>query len=142
MAGDCFQGAASDARTATIVLCWWPSRTVQYTFLASIHLTAHGTGLSPASRYFLMGYLDMIRHKRSQGRLLPSVNNAPPAPAAIDIEIADHNGSTVAIEATPDRVQAAKKMPTPSLLADGRAADLAERAAQVGDRLSPEETRG
>lgn len=31
------------------------------------------------------------------------------------MEIANHNGSTVAIEATPDRLQAAKKMPTPSL---------------------------
>ncbi|KAF2818122.1 hypothetical protein CC86DRAFT_309878 [Ophiobolus disseminans] len=44
-----------------------------------------------------------------------SVNSAPPAPTPIDIEIANHNGSTVAIEATPERVQAAKKMPTPSL---------------------------
>lgn len=62
-----------------------------------------------------MRYFNMIQTHRNQGRLPPSVDSAPPAPAAIDIEIANHSGSTVAIEATPERVQAAKKMPTPSL---------------------------
>lgn len=62
-----------------------------------------------------MRYPNMIRDQPNRGCPQPSVNSAPPVPAAIDIEIANHNGSTVAIEATPDRLQAAKKMPTPSL---------------------------
>lgn len=57
----------------------------------------------------------MKQNQQSQGWPQPSVNSAPPAPAAVDIAIANHNGSTVAIEALPDRLQAAKKMPTPSL---------------------------
>jgi hypothetical protein len=62
-----------------------------------------------------MPYFNMFRTQQSRAQLRPSLNSAPPVPTAIDIEIANNNGSTVAIEAMPDRVQAAKKMPTPSL---------------------------
>ncbi|KAF3030335.1 hypothetical protein E8E12_000426 [Didymella heteroderae] len=86
------------------------------TFSASTDLAHLKPGLSLSSRFSPMQYLNMTRNQQSQGRPQPSVNSsAPPAPAAIDIEIANHNGSTVAIEATPDRLQAAKKTPTPSL---------------------------
>lgn len=84
-------------------------------FSASTDLTHLKPGLSLSSRYSPMRYLIMNRNQQSQGPRQQNVNSAPPAPASIDIEIASHNGSTVAIEATPDRLQAAKKMPTPSL---------------------------
>lgn len=86
------------------------------THLASTDLTPYRPGLSLSSRCSPMRYFDMIRDQQNRGCPQPSANSAPPTPAAIDIEIANHNGSTVAIEATPDRLQAAKKMPTPSLL--------------------------
>jgi hypothetical protein len=41
--------------------------------------------------------------------------DAPSAPTAIDVVIGSHQGSTVAMDATQERMQAAKKMPTPSL---------------------------
>jgi hypothetical protein len=42
-------------------------------------------------------------------------SNDPPAPTIVDIQIARKYGSTMAIEAGQDRVQAAKRMPTPDL---------------------------
>ena len=42
------------------------------------------------------------------------IDETPPAPTAIDAEIASHGGSTVAIDATQHRLQAAKERPTPS----------------------------
>src|SRR4051812_20491426 len=58
----------------------------------------------------------MFRRKRSKSSLLsPTARDAPPVPTAVDVEIANHQGSTVAIEATQERMQAAKKMPTPNL---------------------------
>ena len=57
----------------------------------------------------------MLRIKRRQARPLPVIADTPPAPAAIDAKIASLGGSTVAIDATQHRLQAAKKMPTPSL---------------------------
>lgn len=41
--------------------------------------------------------------------------DGPPPPNPIDIEIGRNNGSTVALEATPERVQASKRMPIPTL---------------------------
>ena len=41
--------------------------------------------------------------------------DGPPAPTAVDAEIARNQGSSVAIEATQEKMQAAKKLPTPSL---------------------------
>lgn len=41
--------------------------------------------------------------------------STPPPPTNIDIEIARRNGTTVAIEATKERMQASKTAPTPSL---------------------------
>jgi hypothetical protein len=57
----------------------------------------------------------MFRHKRPKPPPLPTHSDIPPAPTAVDVEIANHQGSTVAINATQERMQAAKKMPTPSL---------------------------
>jgi hypothetical protein len=75
-------------------------------------------GLQPDQSHRLkvsMRHFNMFRNQKSPAQLRPSLNSAPPVPTAIDIQIANNNGSTVAIEAMPDRVQAAKKMPTPSL---------------------------
>ena len=114
--GDSLQGAATGARTATPSHCQRSLCIVPHvTRSAGTGFASLGAGLSLSSRYYPIRYFNMIRNQRSQTRLQPNANSAPPAPAAIDIEIANHNGSTVAIEATPDRVQAAKKMPTPSL---------------------------
>jgi hypothetical protein len=57
----------------------------------------------------------MFRHKRPKPSPLPTLSDTPPAPTAVEVEIASHKGSTVAIDATKERMQAAKKMPTPSL---------------------------
>lgn len=57
----------------------------------------------------------MFKPKRPNIRLIQSVD-APPTPKPIDIQIAENNGSTVAIEATEKRMQDAKKMATPSLI--------------------------
>ena len=53
--------------------------------------------------------------KRIRARPRPVIADTPPAPTAIDAEIASHGGSTVAIDATQHRLQAAKERPTPSL---------------------------
>lgn len=39
----------------------------------------------------------------------------PMAPTVVDLEIEHHQGNTVALEATPERLQASKKAPMPSL---------------------------
>jgi hypothetical protein len=57
----------------------------------------------------------MFRHKRPKPPPLPTLSDIPPEPTAVDVEIANHQDSTVAIDATQERMQAAKKMPTPSL---------------------------
>ncbi|PSN58589.1 hypothetical protein BS50DRAFT_641642 [Corynespora cassiicola Philippines] len=57
----------------------------------------------------------MFRHRRPKPAPLPSLHDAPPTPTAVDVEIAAHQGSTVAMDATHERMQAAKRMPTPSL---------------------------
>ncbi|KAF2803675.1 uncharacterized protein BDZ99DRAFT_547025 [Mytilinidion resinicola] len=56
----------------------------------------------------------MLKNKRTKHRLLLS-SDRPPALTAIDTEIDRNQGSSVAIEATQAKMQAAKKMPTPSL---------------------------
>lgn len=56
----------------------------------------------------------MHRHKRPRIKLLQS-HDGPPEPTPIDAEIARHQGSSIAIEATRESLQAAKNMPTPSL---------------------------
>jgi len=56
----------------------------------------------------------MLKHKRTNIRLLPNPNLSPSL-TAVDAEIARNQGSSVAIEATQENLQAAKKMPTPSL---------------------------
>lgn len=57
----------------------------------------------------------MFKRKRPQAQFASSERDAPPTPTAIDLEVARHQGSSVAIEATEDRSEASKKMPTPSL---------------------------
>ncbi|RYP44117.1 hypothetical protein DL768_009393 [Monosporascus sp. mg162] len=56
----------------------------------------------------------MLGHKRTHPKLLQN-REEPPEPMPIDTEIARHQGPSVAIEATKERLQAAKNMPTPSL---------------------------
>ena len=56
----------------------------------------------------------MLKHKRTNIRHLPNPN-LPPSLTAVDAEIARNQGSSVAIEATQENLQAVKKMPTPSL---------------------------
>ena len=57
----------------------------------------------------------MSENRKNQSGCQSSINSAPPVPTAIDKEIANHSGSTVSIEARQDRLQAAKRMPTPTL---------------------------
>ncbi|KAI9855643.1 MAG: hypothetical protein M1813_009689 [Trichoglossum hirsutum] len=57
----------------------------------------------------------MVKPKRSKIRLFRSTPGGPPAPAAVDVKIAHNEGSSVAIEATKERLQASKNIPTPSL---------------------------
>ena len=59
----------------------------------------------------------MQKSRRPKIRLqLPGTeNDAPPKPTPIDVEIARHNGTSVAIEATTESLQASKNDPTPSL---------------------------
>ncbi|GAB1319508.1 BZIP domain-containing protein [Madurella fahalii] len=58
--------------------------------------------------------MNALRHKRTHLKLLQSRDD-PPEPTPVDTEIARHQGSSVAIEATPERLQASKNLPTPSL---------------------------
>jgi len=52
----------------------------------------------------------MFKHKRAQIKLLPN-----PEPTPLNLEITRNQGSPVAIEATHESLQAAKKLPTASL---------------------------
>ncbi|KAI3573899.1 hypothetical protein IWW34DRAFT_634132 [Fusarium oxysporum f. sp. albedinis] len=58
--------------------------------------------------------MNMLRHKRTHIKLLQS-RDEPPEPTPIDVEIAQHQGASVAIDATQERLQATKNLPTPSL---------------------------
>ncbi|KAI9790561.1 MAG: hypothetical protein M1816_005068 [Peltula sp. TS41687] len=42
-------------------------------------------------------------------------DNGPPAPTARDIRIAQHNGTTMALDVLPERLQASKNLPLPTL---------------------------
>lgn len=54
------------------------------------------------------------RPRRLNSRAKP-LSNGPPPLSPIDRIISLHHGSTTAIEATPQRLQASKKFPLPSL---------------------------
>ena len=56
----------------------------------------------------------MYRFKRQRPRFRQD-SDQPPTPTSIDIEIARNHGTTVAIEATDESLQASKIAPTPSL---------------------------
>ncbi|OCL07948.1 hypothetical protein AOQ84DRAFT_354726 [Glonium stellatum] len=56
----------------------------------------------------------MLRHKPKIRLLHPTSDGTPP-PTAVNAEIARDDGSSVAIEATEERLKASKNMSTPSL---------------------------
>jgi len=56
----------------------------------------------------------MLKHKRTQNKPLRS-DDGPPALTPVDIEIARNQGSSVAIEATLENLQAAKRLPITSI---------------------------
>ncbi len=56
----------------------------------------------------------ILPHQKSRIQLVPS-HDQPPKATAIDFEIARNGGTTVAFEATREAMEAAKKMPTPTL---------------------------
>jgi len=57
----------------------------------------------------------MANPRRPKLRIALPKLDSPPAPTKVDLEIARNHGSSMAIEATPERLQASKNMPTPSL---------------------------
>ena len=62
--------------------------------------------------------MNVDRHASRPRRLNPrakSFSNGPPQLSPIDRIISLHHGSTTAIEATPQRLQASKQFPIPSL---------------------------
>lgn len=76
--------------------------------------------------------------KRFKGRpkirlLLPELgSDLPPGPTPIDIEIARNRGTTIAIEATNESLQASKNDPTPSL------SEMIEQTTRENGRLREE----
>jgi len=56
----------------------------------------------------------MLKHKRTQNKPLRN-DDGPPGLTPVDIEIARNQGSSVAIEATPENLQAAKRLPITSI---------------------------
>ncbi|KAH7418762.1 hypothetical protein BKA64DRAFT_763401 [Cadophora sp. MPI-SDFR-AT-0126] len=57
----------------------------------------------------------MHKFKRSRPRITLLESDQPPTPTPIDTKIAHNNGTSVAIEATKESLQASKTVPTPSL---------------------------
>jgi hypothetical protein len=60
------------------------------------------------------------------------MSDGPPTPTPINFEIARNNGTTVAIEATNERLQASKIAPTPSL------SEIIEQQTRENGRLKEE----
>jgi hypothetical protein len=56
-----------------------------------------------------------VKRPKIRLRLPESRSDRPPSPTAIDDEIARHKGTSVAIEATKESLQASKNFTTPSL---------------------------
>jgi len=54
----------------------------------------------------------MPRITRSSAK--PQRSDKPSRPTPVDLEIARHKGTSAALEATPDRLQASKRAPVPS----------------------------
>ena len=73
----------------------------------------------------------MNRFRKPKIRLIlpESESDTPPRPTAIDIEIARNKGTTVAIEATNENLQASKSDPTPSL------SEMIEQVTRENGRL-------
>jgi hypothetical protein len=57
----------------------------------------------------------MHKAKRPKLRFLPPSPDRSPTPTAVDKDIAQDGGSSVAIEKSNERLQASKKMRTPGL---------------------------
>lgn len=78
--------------------------------------------------------ITMHRMKRPKIRLLlpESGSDRPPSPTAIDNEILRHKGTSVAIEATKESLQASKTFTTPSL------SEIIEEKTRENGRLREE----
>jgi 16S rRNA G1207 methylase RsmC len=57
----------------------------------------------------------MLRHNRPKIRLLPPTPDGSSSPTAADTEIRRKDGSSVAVEATKEKLQTSKEMPAPNL---------------------------
>lgn len=55
--------------------------------------------------------MNMLKYRRAHNKL--QSHDGPPELTPIDTEIARHQGSSVALEATQERLQACKNFPTP-----------------------------
>jgi hypothetical protein len=56
----------------------------------------------------------MVRRNKPKIQLVPNVHTRPPL-TATDAKIAQNHGYSAVVEPNPERIQAAKKMPAPSL---------------------------
>ncbi len=81
----------------------------------------------------------MANPRRPKVRITLPKLDSPPAPTKVDLEIARNHGSSMAIDATTERLQASKNIPTPSLteiIADlSRRNGHLTRQALYGDRM-------
>lgn len=57
----------------------------------------------------------MANSRRPKVRIAPPKLDGPPAPTKVDLEIARNHGSSMAIDATREKLQASKNTPTPSM---------------------------
>jgi hypothetical protein len=74
----------------------------------------------------------MHKFKRSRPRITLVESDQPPTPTSIDAKIAHNNGTSVAIEATNENLQAANTVPTPSL------SEIIEQRTRENGRLRHE----
>lgn len=76
--------------------------------------------------------ITMHKFKRSKPRITLLESDQPPTPTPIDAKIAHNNGTSVAIEATNESLQASKTVPTPSL------SEIIEQRTRENGRLRHE----
>ena len=76
--------------------------------------------------------MNKFRKPKIRLMLPESESDKPPKPTAIDIEIARNKGTSVAIEATNESLQASKSDPTPSL------SEMIEQKTRENGRLTEE----
>ena len=82
----------------------------------------------------------MHKFKRQRPRIKLVDSDQPPTPTPIDAEIARNHGTSVAIEATNESLQASKTAPTPSLseIIDHRTRENGRLRQQLAHLLSLE----